>query len=291
MSIYQRVSISFGIVALLVAATLLALSTGKNGQPSLHKQFDEHPSRTDVPAATDDGYVSYDGVSFSFDKSLDVTVVPGKVEATPLANDTDKPDSVFPRHLLFRFTRKGELASFFKAELRIFPISEYKKQFASSKVAEIEFQKRLDEIKRLVAEKRSDIDTVPLLPFIDAESAFISKMEFSNFRNGDGIWFLTQFLIEPSTISNFGLTYFYEGITRDEKYFVYCTFPVNLPWLPSDSTPFSTEIGDSNGDFKEYLRTTRKKIENAPSTDFNPKLTILRKLISTLKVEASAIPN
>lgn len=251
------------------------------------------------PAAITGTSVTFKGVSFSIDKSFETAVLPEQTKDSPLENESDKPDSVFPSHILFRFQGKygdQHKDSAFSPELHIYPIEEYRKQLKVSNTELARFNQNLSDLKKILAEKKPKIEKdLPFVNFIDAEQAFHAKMEFAEFYQGAGVWFLTQYNIEPTLINNQGLTYIFQGISQDNKYFVLATFPVTTSFLPANSETTKVDNyslpevfqAEHQEEYEKYLRTVQVKIENASSPEFNPNLEYFKKIVASLKIDSS----
>lgn len=244
--------------------------------------------------------ISFEGVSFTYDSNLFNEVKPGIADASPLQDASDKPDDVAPKHINFRF--KGDYAkthkqAFFNPKVAVYPLDEYKQAFSVSKDYAGNLDKEVDKLKALLAQQP---DTrkgeIPYIPFIDASQAFRAHVKRADFQNGKGIVFLTQYNIEPTLINNQQLTYIFQGITEDGKYYVLATFPASASIL-SDNNAAKNHLGytlpeffDKNAEanqkaYDAYIAKVSGELEKLPPDKFNPDLTLFEKLVRSIRIE------
>jgi hypothetical protein len=245
--------------------------------------------------------VSYGGVSFSIDPSLAASVKAEIKPASPLQDKTDKPGGVAPEHIAFTFTGPyaalHEQSAFSPPEIHIYPIEGYKQAYSIEPhyVALVE-----DEVQRLkealARRPRSFGDGIPYIDFVDAHQAFQAHAQYLDFQNGRGIFFLTQYVFEPTVINNQELTYIFQGLTNDGKYYVSATFPVSAPVLPDNDSEESSQkdrlydsacltcpqYGPRN---RAYLKSITRKLESLPPQQFQPKLTAFDATLRSLRVQ------
>ena len=140
---------------------------------------------------------------------------------------------------------------------------------------------------------RTDFNTgMPFLPMWEAHQAFISNVKYVNFRNGKGVFFLTQWDNETSRIANDGLEYAFQGITIDGKYYVYAEFSVSTPTLPNGDEPEVAAWNEKNyllprqsKSYQDYVRRVVARLEALRGDQFQPKLELFERLISSLEVQ------
>lgn len=256
-----------------------------------------------APSGAEVETITYGGVTFSYNKLLDTTVKAETVEDQPLSRQSDKPDSVRPRHIVFHFEGNyGDRCkeSFFKPEIHIYPIERYREQFKVSKENLELFDKKVAELKKGLEIKAFAVGEIPFVDFVDATQAFESYVQFDSFQNGEGVWFLTQFNIEPSLINNQGLTYIFQGVTKDGNHLILATFPVSLGFLPSTygankygNYELPTFFVDADkkreaqirNEYEQYVKAINTQIQNAHLNEFRPDLTYLQEIIRTLRLE------
>jgi hypothetical protein len=252
-----------------------------------------------APAPVSSGTIHYENISFTLNEALNTVVVPETVEAAALENPTDKPDNVHPRHTLFKFEGKyGEASqgNFFQPETRVYPIEEYKQQYAVSPDSLAYFTKDLDALRKLLAVKsRPSGKQVPFVPYLDAGMLTDTHVKYVDFKSGSGVLFLTHFDIETAPVTNQALTYVFEGISTDGKYLVVAAFPVSVPFLPGLKEekcvdceyPYAeNDLGypKSKKEYKRYMDRVTKRLESTEDQNFVPNLKLLQQLVVTINL-------
>ena len=275
-----------------------------------------------APIAKESNTVSYKGVSFTFDRSLASEI---ESETIP-ANVDGKPCDIVPEHLAFTLVgyprRRGMPDN--DPHIRVFRITKFReavsvasKENAKSVVyppnppdwttyfdeevrtlrAMIAERPSLSNLKSFVVKTRRDRDNtqMPFLPMWEATQAFVSHVRYLNFKNGKGIFFLTQWDTETSQITNEGLEYAFQGITNDGQYYVYAQFSVTAPFLPQVDEPDVVAWNEKNyllphksKEYQTYLRPVLDKLEALPANKFQPSLVLFEQLIGSLQIETES---
>lgn len=100
------------------------------------------------------------------------------------------------------------------------------------------------------------------------------------FQNGNGYRFLNSKSFDASSLISSQTNYLYQGITNDEKYFVSVVFVVDAPFLADlVNIPLTT-----NEEFENYFQTVQERIKNAQANDFQPSLSMLDALVSSIVI-------
>jgi hypothetical protein len=127
----------------------------------------------------------------------------------------------------------------------------------------------------------------------EAQQAFVSNVKYVNFRNGKGVFFLTQWDTETSQITNDGLEYAFQGITDDGKYYVYAEFSVSAPTLLNGNEPAVIAWNEKeylllrqSKEYQAYVRRVAAQLEALRGDEFKPKLGSFERLISSLAVQS-----
>ena len=252
----------------------------------------------------DNRAMTYRGVSFNYNTSLASEIKAETRPAYALEYETDTGQGVAPEHIAFKFIgpyASQHESSFFSPEITVYPIVDYKKALSKSKRAVQRFEDEIQTLRMMLSEQ-PDIweKVIPFLPFeVGASQRFHARLKYVDFQNGKGMFFLTQYNIEPSLINNEGLTYTFQGITDDNIYYVSAIFPVSAPFLPKSYEAESSEGYTLNlprsfrgpeyesfdKNYKIYLAEVIKKLEHMSSDSFQPNLTALEDLIHSLNVK------
>jgi hypothetical protein len=271
--------------------------------------------------ATTINTVNYRGVSFSFDPSLAAAV---KSETLPQVTD-GKPGDIWPEHPAFTLVGYQSLVRAPKhfPNIRVFPIAKFRDAMhtASAEYGKNSFTPTKEEwgnfvdnqvrvLRKLIAERPDKnriknviggkhtgigcygIPQMPFLPLWESCQPFVAHIRYIDFKNGQGVFFLTQWQNETEQITNAGTEYAFQGITTDGQYWVYAEFSVSAPGLPEGDEPEVTAWDEKNyllswntKKFQDYLRPVVAKLEAVTADKFQPNLELLERLIQSLEVQ------
>jgi len=246
--------------------------------------------------------VNYQRISFTFDSALGEVAAETRCAITDLNLGKGIFYEYHPEHPAF--VLKGGYAdqlkgSFFsKPEIRIYPVSEYLKivgQNADLKhIVEEEFNRLKDALEKKPA---SFTYEAPFVAVLEAGQLFQAKVKYLNFKAGKGILYLTWFCNDPIRschIDSQGLSYVFQGVTDDGRYFIYATFPVKTKFLPlKEKVPdvFGCFNPKSNATFDELVEACQKygqqvgsNVDLFASTDFYPSLDLFDQMIQSLNI-------
>jgi len=276
---------------------------------------------TTAQKSTTNNTVSYQGVTFTFDPSLAAEVTS---ETIPASTDS-KPSDTWPEHPGFTFVGYPRPRSLPPRDphLRVFSLSKFREAFrvASKEYAKtlvnpapfddwtIDFDKEVRLLKSLLAAKPRQANlgrflakargqkgcraAMPFLPMWEACQALVAHARYVKFRNGEGVFFLTQWDTETSRVTNDGLEYAFQGITNDGQYYVYAEFSVAAPFLPKGDEPEVQAWNVKNyllphksPQYQKYVRPIAAKLDALPANRFKPNLDLLERLIGSLEVQA-----
>ena len=266
-------------------------------------------SSSSVPKTSNN--ISYEGVSFTFDPLLASEV---KAETAPQVTD-GKPCDIWPEHPAFT------LVGLRRAQIRVFPLKEFREAFAIAskkgnegviypqnppewttyfdeevRVLKMLLQAKPEprEVGRFVARARGEKGCsaeMPFLPMWEACQAFVGRLRYVNFKNGQGVFFLTQWDRETAKVSNDAIEYAFQGITADNRYWIYAEFSVAAPFLPNGNEVEVMAWKEKNyllshksKKYQAYLRPVLAKLEALPANKFQPSLDLLEQLIKSLEV-------
>jgi len=130
-----------------------------------------------------------------------------------------------------------------------------------------------------------EIPNLPFLPLYNAAQVTHTHLQYLDFRDGEGLRYLTQFSQGIVPINNNELIYTYQGLTRDGKYYVAAVLPVNHPSLPTDGQVTGNEPPEFTNDFTAYLANVVAALKPQAATSFTPNLVELDAMISSLEVQ------
>jgi hypothetical protein len=273
----------------------------------------------DQPAVIDTktftgGSVTYKGISFSYDATLASAIVAETRSVSPLQCADDKPDGVHPQYIAFTF--KGDYAakhdghlqkqdslenepSFFSPpEIAIYPVDGYKRAFAISREMVAWTDKQVRTLGRLSSPNTAPLSVeIPVLPWMDATPDFQIRIKRLAFGNGKGILFLTHYKVDAyDLIMNQGLSYLFQGLTSDSRYYVSGRFPIRAQFLPKDRSVrevegFNPEKEDRPGNktlqkkYAAYKASVTQKLRTLPADSYDPNPNLFENLIRSLKIE------
>src|SRR5215813_3693536 len=306
------------ILPLIVLISAVSLTT--NCRSATGSKPDAATAASNTSSAPAAGTsINYKGVHFTLDPTLAAQV---KSETVP-ASVEGKPSDIWPEHpgfTLVGYPRPRTMAET-DPEIRVFSVAKYReamtiagKEYAKSlapgeKAGDWakDFDDEVGLLKKLLSEKPTgpDVDNflarargktpceaMPWLPMWDACQAFVSHVKYINFKNGKGVFFLTQWDTETSQVSNAGLEYAFQGITDDGQHYVYGEFSVAAPVLPKGDEPEvkawdqKNYLLDHNSpQYQQYLQPVVAKLEALSADKFQPNLELLEKLMASLELQ------
>jgi hypothetical protein len=277
------------------------------------------------PIANKTNVVSYGGVTFTFDPSLATEV---KADTVPAMTD-GKPSDIVPEHPAFTLVGYPRPRSMPEndPEIRVFSITKFReamhraslemakttipptgdwapdvdeevrvlKALLSKKPAKEGLKAFLASVRASEPQKFDGYPQMPFLPLWEATQAFVARLKYIDFRNGSGVFFLTQWDVsETQQVTNEGLEYAFQGLTNDGQYYIYAEFSASALFLPQNSD--AEEVAEWNRknyllrhDSKKYqdcVHPILKQLEAFPANRFQPNLELLEQLIQSMEVQS-----
>ncbi len=281
------------VIRLLVFIVATALCVGCLNERSQTAAISNPPVSQPAQPIEEQQHIEFKGVKFTYDRTTFGSVTPSEVPEVRLVPD-EKPDSVAPRHVTFRFELNKR---YNEAHLTIYPVSE----FVDIVSAHGEYQRRtrqqFKELGSVLRDKDLRFDgEIPFIPYREGGQEILAKVKLSDFQNGRGIFFVTHWAFEAGLISNELLYYVFEGLTHDGKHYVVAEMPVNVGFLP-ETSPEEYEgfrIDDLYADYKDpnslgkrhkhYRSTIASRLDALPAAEFRPDLRHLEDIISSLEI-------
>jgi len=130
-----------------------------------------------------------------------------------------------------------------------------------------------------------EIPNMPFLPLFNAAQVMHAQVQYLDFKNGQGLRYLTEFDQGIIPINNYELIYTYQGLTSDGKYYVAAVLPVTHPSLPADTNVTGQETPEFTTDFPAYLANVVNTLNPQAADTFTPDLTQLDAFMSSLEVK------
>jgi hypothetical protein len=138
---------------------------------------------------------------------------------------------------------------------------------------------------QFLLENPQEIERMPFMPLLNASQMMHAHVQFLDFKDGQGLRYLTEFAQGIVPINNNELIYTYQGLTRDGKYYVAAVLPVNHSGLPADGNVTGNEPPEFYSDFPVYLANVVMFLNPQPANSFTPDLTQLDAMMSSLEVK------
>lgn len=264
----------------------------------------ERDTKTGMPIAArqtfQSGLVNYRGVSFTFSQSIQAEVVAETRCAVPF-DEQGKGlfNEYHPRHRAFVFngTYASQHAdSFFEPEIRIYPAAEYRALIEKSKELKTIIDKEFEQLgETLIKQPHSFAVEAPFAAVLESGQSFQSRVKYINFRGGKGILYLTFFCREFTgcLIENQALSYIFQGLSDDGRYFIHATFPVKTEFLlKTPDRPNEAELAIHNkktaeeidSEYRKYAQRMALELEKLAPTSFEPSLTLFEDLLRSLSI-------
>jgi hypothetical protein len=134
---------------------------------------------------------------------------------------------------------------------------------------------------KTLLETRQAGEQLPFLPLMfSVRQALDVQVQYLDFKSGKGVRYLTQFNNGMAPVNNKQLTYTFQGLTSDGRYYVAAVLPVTHPALPADSTGDGLVLDD----YTSYLAQTIDMLEQQPADSFTPGLSVLDALVSSIEL-------
>jgi hypothetical protein len=137
---------------------------------------------------------------------------------------------------------------------------------------------------QLLLQSPQEIETMPFLPLFNSKQMIHAHLQYLDFKNGQGLRYLTWFSQGIVPVNNDELIYTYQGLTSDGKYYVAAVLPVNHPSLPADGTVTRNEPSEFTSDYPTYLANVVKSLNPQSASTFTPDLTQLDAMMSSLEI-------
>jgi hypothetical protein len=286
----------FGIFEVVFITSACSLSTGI---PATQTQVDQvgtivattmqaftaAPSQsvsTPIPNQTDGIPISYENVSF---------VVPNGMASrantetmTSVDTNSGAPWEIAPTHLRFTLTGYQLQGKFFEPQIYVYPADEYAQ--VNSVASE-----QIERLKRALAGSPLLKETLPNVPFFNAEHIIAANIQLLKFQSGSGVRELTQYDQYPAPINNHELFYHFEGLTSDGKYYIIAILPITAPILAEDEKPESSvptggiPVPPNTGPTDVYYFSVTEKLNSLTPDSFTPPLSALESLIQSILVK------
>jgi len=177
---------------------------------------------------------------------------------------------------------------FFEPMVQVFPVARYEELAPSVTDTVAQMQ------QFLAAKPQIPQNSIPLLPIENAAQIFRAQVSYSDFQNGSGVGFLTQYSQGFDPVNNNELFYTYQGLTADGKYWLSVFLPVNASYLQAnyDDTDVpdggiqAPDLNSSNVDtaYTAYYAAMVQKLNSTSPDAFLPALECVHSFVQSINV-------
>ena len=267
-------SLSVCIITLLITSCNLVAS----GTPTVVPPIT--PSIVSTATLDLDGsVVSINNVSFTIPEELANDALTEMAAAT-----TDgAPWELGPEHVKIVLTGYELEDTFHQPQIYVYPADEYAQ--VNPGAAE-----QIERLKSILAGSTPLKETLPQIPFFNAEMQLAANIQRISFQGGTGVRHLTQYAQYLAPINNNELIYQFAGLTSDERYFILAILPIHAPFLaenekqdapvPTDGVPIPTDVGPNDA----YYASITEKLVALDSESYTPSLNTLDALIQSIRI-------
>jgi len=256
--------------SLLLSACSLAPSTTTLPNPTVTPRLMATVEPTAIPTSIGPLHLSLDTSS---------RVNSFQTETVAAISDTENAPywEILPEYT--RVTLQGYPISnhLMQPQIFIYPVEELEKvnEGAVQIVALLQF----------LLQSPQEIATMPFLPLLNAQQVMHAHIQYLDFKNGQGLRYLTWFSQGIVPVNNYELIYTYQGLTSDGEYYVAAVLPINHPSLPADGTVTGNEPPEFTSDYATYLINVVTNLNPQTANTFTPDLTQLDTLMSSLEIK------
>jgi hypothetical protein len=232
------------------------------------------PAPTNTPAPSPTTQVRCGALSLNIEPWLHVNAI---CEQQPAQSGIDFIGA--PAHTRLLLADYPVTPSFHKPQIRIFPVDSYRELNAEAVT-------RIDQLQDILQSKPArPEEPYPFLPVWNAGQTITVQFEYLEFENGSGIRYLTQYGQAAWPINNEDLFYTFQGLTADGAYYISAVLPVTHPDLPPNGDAYIGEEYEAFIEsYTEYLEQVGQDLEDSTSNVFQPSLTALDEMLTTLSV-------
>jgi hypothetical protein len=254
-------AIDLAVTQLALELTQQALNAPSPSTLPTQPPTQEEPKVNPTPSPD----ITYEGISFSFDKSIASGVTPQTILGQSGSSE-DPPWMVYPTHFQFDFIGYALNNTFHQPVIYVYPASEYASM--QSYVGDI-----INQLNQILSSKPTQVDDMPFLPIFNAAQFIQSKIAYLDFQNGSGVRYVTMYGQAAWPINSQDLFYTFQGITTDRAYYVSAIFPASHSTLPATSDEATPEDWVTfSENFSNYLLQIEGTLDELEDTTFFPDL-------------------
>ena len=237
------------------------------------------------------------------------------------------PDDL-PAHTCFNLEDKKKFYAFEKGARYFSPSYSFICFIPTSDKTEKDFTKSYPNFSQSITKLQSLIEKKPKklkmfdnindVPYNNSGWSVVSKTQYLSYENVEGVIFLTQYTQEltPNPLNNEELTYNFQGLTKNKRFYVAARFAVTHPNLPKgidfmddsiqnnalskiydkrdliyknsklDEKEKSKRLNEeTNKIVSSYLKKEEEKLESFDEATFKPSLANIKNLIKSISIK------
>jgi len=199
------------------------------------------------------------------------------------AKTDGEPWEITPEYQQITLTGYQLEGKFHEPQIFVFPADEYAQNNPSA-------ADQINRLKKILAGSIPLRETLPRIPFFNAEMQIAANIQIVTFQSGNGERHLTQYAQYLAPINNRELIYQFAGLTTDEKYFILAVLPITAPILaenenpdapvPTAGIPIPTDVGPNDA----YYASITEKLTSLDADSYIPSLNTLDELIQSILI-------
>jgi hypothetical protein len=141
----------------------------------------------------------------------------------------------------------------------------------------------LTNLQNLLQDRPVAPSQIPDLPIVNAAQVFVSQVAYLDLPNASGVRFLTYYAQDVSPIINPRVFYAFRGLSSDGNYIIEAILPVRVHGLPDAYDP-NLDYNAFAENFETYLADLILQMDQTPTAEFSPSLSVLDELMLSLTV-------
>jgi len=168
-------------------------------------------------------------------------------------------------------------------QLLVLPLASYRALFRSADAEA--FDAALRDLQALLAAQPTRFEQdMLLLPASGLSQAIWAQVRYLSFEGGRGVRFVTRLATELGLLTAGSLTYTFQGLTEDGRYYIAAYFPITTTLLPSKPAEVDKPTRELfRRDYRAYAEGIAQQLDAHPES-FTPALRVLDGLIASLAI-------
>jgi hypothetical protein len=212
--------------------------------------------------------------------TVDISGVAQDLTLEVVAAVPPSPDApwweAMPQHTLLMLQGYSITGHLTEPQVFVYPVKDLEVNEVAGKVAE--------GLQTLLQTQQVG-EGMPYLPLYNAAQVMHAQVKYLDFKNGQGVRFLTLYSQGIMPINNRELVYTYQGLTSDGEYYVAAVLPVNLPELPTDDQDTANLPPDFSNNYPKYLADTVAMLDQQLASAYTPDLSKLDAMVQSIEIK------